>query len=270
MKSSLILSLVFHIAAGLAVEQACRCRPHQSCWPSQSTWNSFNTSVDGTLVSVKPVASVCHDPSFDNAACELAKNESQASTWRISHPGAVLWTNWEAWAERNESCYFGTSRNIPCGQGRVSLYSAVVEKPEHVQAAVRFASKHNLRLAIKNTGHCFLGRSTAPESLQISTYKMNSMEFVDDFYLTGGSKSLHNTSLGSAVTLGAGVHLQDIYARAAKKGKLVIIGLSHTVGAAGGFIQGGGHSPLGPWKGAPTDHVLEFKLVTADVSIFFQ
>ncbi|KAJ5167687.1 uncharacterized protein N7482_003281 [Penicillium canariense] len=40
--------------------------------------------------------------------------------------------------------------------------------------------------------------------------------------------------------------------------------ITHTVGAAGGYIQGGGHSPFGHWKGLASDNALEFEIVTAN------
>lgn len=240
----------------------CRCRPDEPCWPSPQQWNSLNQSVGGTLHSVRPAALECHDPNYDEVVCNATSELSSQSTWRTSQPGAVQWTNWEAWPDRHESCYLDSDRSVPCGQGKVSLYSVIAEKVDHIQAAVRFASKHNVRLAIKNTGHCFLGRSTAPESLQIGTTKLKDITFSDDFYLSGCS----GQSQGPAVTIGAGVQLADLYAAAAKQNKTAVIGLSHTVGAAGGYIQGGGHSPLGPWKGMASDHALEFKVVTASVS----
>ena len=141
----------------------------------------------------------------------------------------------------------------------------MVEKPEHIQAAVRFAAGNNLRLVIKNTGHCFLGRSTAPDSLQISTNKMKSMAFTDNFLPEGGPRDRGTKSSGPAVTIGAGVQLKELYEAAAKQNVTPVAGLSHTVGAAGGYIQGGGHSPLGNWKGMASDNALEFKLVNAKV-----
>lgn len=241
----------------------CRCRPNDPCWPSQSQWASLNTSVSGHLIAVQPVAHVCHNPGYDAAACNASTALSESSVWRDENPGAVQWTNWEAWPERNETCSFDLSRDVPCRQGRVSLFSVVAETAQHIQGAVRFAATHNVRLAIKNTGHCFLGRSSAPESLQIATYKMKKMDFVDDFVPEG---SRNNQSMGSAVTLGAGVVLMDIYTETAKRNLTAVVGLSHTVGAAGGYIQGGGHSPLGPWKGMASDNALQFEVVTADVS----
>jgi FAD/FMN-containing dehydrogenase len=188
---------------------------------------------------------------------------SNSSLWRSGQPGAVQWQNWEARPAKEESCYIGSSAKIPCGQGRVSLFSAAVQKGEHIEATVRFAKKHDVRLAIKNTGHCYLGRSSAPESLQIATHALQSIEFVDDFFPTRCGKK--SESSGSAVTIGAGVQLKRLYTAVAERNLTVVAGLSHTVGAAGGYVQGGGHSPLGTWKGLAADNVLQFEVVTAEV-----
>ncbi|EGX94176.1 FAD/FMN-containing isoamyl alcohol oxidase MreA-like, putative [Cordyceps militaris CM01] len=239
----------------------CRCKPSEPCWPSQNQWASLNASVSGNLVALQPVAHVCHDPGYDAAACNASMALTESSVWRDQNPGAVQWTNWEAWPERSETCSFDLPRDVPCRQGRIPLFSVVAETAQHIQEAVRFAATHNVRLAIKNTGHCFLGRSSAPESLQIATYKMNKMDFVDKFVPEGAHSK---TSMGSAVTLGAGVVLMDIYAETSKRNLTAVVGLSHTVGAAGGYIQGGGHSPLGPWKGMASDNALQFRVVTAD------
>ncbi|KAF1732778.1 putative FAD-linked oxidoreductase [Beauveria bassiana] len=259
--TSLLLMLGSVHGAALQTSNAqCRCRPNDPCWPSQSQWASLNASVSGNLVALRPVAHVCHDPGYDAAACNASKALSESSVWRDQNPGAVQWTNWEAWPERNETCSFSLPRDVACRQGRVPLFSVVAETAQHIQEAVRFAASHNIRLAIKNTGHCFLGRSSAPESLQIATYKMKKMEFVDDFVPEGSG----NKSMGSALTLGAGAVLMDIYSETSKRNLTAVVGLSHTVGAAGGYIQGGGHSPLGPWKGMASDNALQFEVVTAD------
>ncbi|KAL3491214.1 hypothetical protein BJX62DRAFT_251496 [Aspergillus germanicus] len=237
----------------------CRCRPHQSCWPSPQDWNALNQSVGGNLVAVRPVADVCHS-GRESEACESVLALSTNSTWRAAQPGAVQWRNWESWPERDEYCYIETL-DKPCGQGRVSLYSTIATSAADIQKSVRFAKKHNLRLAIKNSGHCFLGRSTAPESLQIQTSGMQEISFVDDFTPKGAPKG---GSEGPAVTIAAGVALQELYAALGKRGRIAVAGAAHTVGAAGGYIQGGGHSFLGPWKGMASDNALQFTVVTAN------
>ncbi len=45
---------------------------------------------------------------------------------------------------------------------------------------------------------------------------------------------------------------------------IAIGGISRTIGAIGGYLQGGGHGPLSRWKGMAADQVLAFDVVTAD------
>lgn len=87
-----------------------------------------------------------------------------------------------------------------------------------------------------------------------------------------------------ALTLGAGVQWHEAYAAAEANGRFVVGGISAggSVGAAGGWILGGGHSAFAPQHGLGitfhcscfnfpvimvllgVDNVLEFTLVTAD------
>jgi FAD/FMN-containing dehydrogenase len=90
---------------------------------------------------------------------------------------------------------------------------------------------------------------------------MKDIQFSDEFTPAGAPKTE-----GTAATIGAGVILMELYAAVGKKGRTVIAGTSHTFGAAGGYIQGGGHSLLGPWKGMSADNALGCNVVTASVS----
>lgn len=216
-------------------------------------------------MAVRPVAAVCHTGAYNQQACSAVRGEWSDSVWRAAQTGAAQWENWEAWPERNQSCYAQSARGIPCGQGRISLYSAKVQTAQQIQKAVLFAKKHNLRLVVKNSGHDFLGRSTAPESLQILTHGMKDIRLVDNFMPNGAPKGKCE---GPAVTIAAGVALPELYAAVAQHNRTVIAGSSHTVGAAGGYIQGGGHSPFGAWNGLASDNALEFEVVTANVSQF--
>lgn len=258
----LLLSLLATAAIGAPQPDRCRCRPSDTCWPSAKEWSALNNTIHGNLVAVRPVASACHQAEYNADACKVATDLWTNSVWRSSQPGASQWENWEAWPERNQSCFIESPQDTPCQQGRISLYSAKVQSASDIQHAVRFAGSHNLRLVIKNTGHDFLGRSTAPESLQILTHGMKDIKIVDDFVPKGCSKSE-----GPAITIGAGVQLPEMYQAVALHNRTVIGGSAHTVGAAGGYIQGGGHSPFGHWGGLGSDNALEFEVVTADVSI---
>jgi len=60
-------------AATTNASRECRCFPGDACWPSEKEWSSFNSTVGGKLVKTIPVASVCHDPHYDAAACEALR-----------------------------------------------------------------------------------------------------------------------------------------------------------------------------------------------------
>lgn len=50
--------------------KTCHCLPTEDCWPSQSEWKALNSTVGGHLIKVEPIGAVCHDPTYDEAACE--------------------------------------------------------------------------------------------------------------------------------------------------------------------------------------------------------
>lgn len=50
------------------------------------------------------------------------------------------------------ACYTNTTLGVPCTQGSVPVIGVDARSASDIQAAVKFAVKHNLRLAVKNTG----------------------------------------------------------------------------------------------------------------------
>jgi hypothetical protein len=64
----LIFAAVSALAA-LVTASDCHCFPGDDCWPSDSEWAALNETVQGRLVKVVPIGSVCHDPTYDEAAC---------------------------------------------------------------------------------------------------------------------------------------------------------------------------------------------------------
>ncbi|KAF9889768.1 hypothetical protein FE257_007074 [Aspergillus nanangensis] len=263
------VKIIFALTASIGVNAAsilCHCKPSQSCWPTAQGWSSLNGTIGGNLVEVVPLASPCHDPKYDAAACAVVQANSPDSVYRSAQSGALQWQNWEASAEQSQQCYVDSPRSIPCGQGRVSLFSAEVETAAQIQDVVKFAVKRNIKLVIKNTGHDFLGRSSAPFSLQISTHKMKNMSVIDKFVPTMPSGASPPAGV-KAVKLAAGVQQHELYAYLATQNTMVVLGSSNTVGAAGGYIQGGGHSLLGWTAGMASDNALEFTVVTAEGSL---
>ena len=114
---------------------------------------------------------------------------------------------------------------------------------------MKFASKHNLRLVVKSSGHDYLGRSTAPDSLLIRTSNFQNVSFTDAFFV--GKKNM-----GSAVTFGSGLHANLLYQHTKANGKTVVAAFAGTVSPAGGYLQGAGHSPLSPAFGLAADNAL--------------
>ncbi|OBT51152.1 hypothetical protein VE04_08193 [Pseudogymnoascus sp. 24MN13] len=167
---------------------------------------------------------------------------------------------WESGSAPNDTCVVGSSiSETPCNQGRIPLYSAMVQSVEDIQKAVIFARDYNLRLVIKNTGHDSSGRSSSPDSFQIYTNHLKGLQYHEDFH-ADGSKA----GLGPALSIGAGVMLMEANQKGAQEGFIIMGGECPTVGAAGGFLQGGGVSTFHSYaRGLAVDNVLQYKVVVA-------
>jgi FAD/FMN-containing dehydrogenase len=131
---------------------------------------------------------------------------------------------------------------------------------KQIQVGVNFASNTNIRLVVKNTGHEFSGRSGGAGSLSIWTHQLNSIQHIPDF--KDDVMQYH----GPAFRGGSGVLARDIYRAADEKGSVVVGGEGQDVGILGGYIHGGGHSPLSSVYGLAADQVLEMKVIIADGS----
>ena len=212
----------------------------------------FNSSIDGRLVVPEPSAAVCDGSMYDAAACSIAKAQWLNATWRSDQVGAMQNHNWE-----DSSCSI-SANSSSCNQGSVPVLAVDAISPEHVQATARFAVEHNLRLVVKSTGHDYLGRSTAAGSLLLWLHHMKNMALIEQYSTCG----LGNVS--NAARIEAGVQWSEVY-RWLSDFSLVAIGAaSGTVSVVGGYLQGGGHSPLSRWQGMAADQVLEYDVVTAN------
>ncbi|CAF4960302.1 unnamed protein product [Rotaria sp. Silwood1] len=233
-------------------KRRCRCLSSNSTrWPNSSVWQTFNQSIDGRLVSPLPSAAVCHSTPVKFDACNTAITNWSNSSWRSDQVGAMQSRNWE-----NSLCSVFIW-NSSCIQGAVPTLAVNATLPEHVEATVQIASTYNLRLVIKTTGHDYLGRSTANGSFLLWLHYMKNMTLIDQFTACGDTVS-------NAIRLSAGVQWGEAYAWLNQFNLTAVGGAYSTVSAAGGYLQGGGHSPLSRWKGLAADNVLEFDVVTAD------
>ena len=87
----------------------------------------------------------------------------------------MQYTNFEAYLFQNgtiDACYLNVTLGIPCKQGSIPPIGVDVRTAENAQAAVKFANQKNLRLVVKNTGHDYLGRSTARGAFLIWTHNL--------------------------------------------------------------------------------------------------
>lgn len=154
----------------------------------------------------------------------------------------------------NQSCDPFSDRSIPCTLGNYVSYSVKATDAEDVVSALQFAKAQNIRFLVRNTGHDFLGRSTGAGALAIWTQALKNITFTEwsDKYYSG-----------PAVTVGAGVLGYEVLEAAHANGLTVVSGECATVGLAGGFTQGAGHSALSTSFGLGADQTLAFEVVTA-------
>ena len=128
---------------------------------------------------------------------------------------------------------------------------------EDVETALGWATKNQVRVGVKNTGHDYKGRSAGPVDLLLWTHQYQPPITLDTNFTPDGCPS----PVGDAITFGAGQGWDGVYAFAGNLGLTVVGGSSETVGPAGGWITGGGHSGLSPVYGLGVDNVLQLGVV---------
>ncbi|KAH9486298.1 FAD-linked oxidoreductase patO [Psilocybe cubensis] len=238
----------------------CKCGPTDECWPSTAKWAALNNTVDGRLIKTIPIGSVCHNTTivdsveintFDAEKCAEVQANWHFPQWHELSSSSIM-TPW--WS--NNSCNpFEPTESI-CNMGTYVNYAVNVSTVAHVQAAIAFARQHNIRFVIRNTGHDYMGKSTGYGSLAIWTHHVKGMELIANY----------NTSYysGPAVKGYAGTIVNELYSFTAEHGYLSVGGECPTVGWAGGYTSGGGHSALSSWKGLAADQTLEFEVILAN------
>jgi FAD binding domain/Berberine and berberine like len=115
-------------------------------------------------------------------------------------------------------------------------------------AAVTFASRHGLNLAVLNTGH---GPSVAADAdtLMITTRRM---------------RNINIDAENSSARVEAGVRFGQLVEAAAPYGLAPLSGSSPGVGVVGYTLSGGASSTMGRKYGWASDHVSAIDVVTAD------
>ncbi len=215
-------------------------------WPAASAWAELQAEVGARLIEVaSPLAPCLEAPGGQACAARLA--EMQNPFFLEAQPGGLQTNGWlDAWT------------------GRVSPYAVAAESAADIAAAVTFARREGVKLVVKGTGHDYLGRSSAPDSLLVWTHRMRQVRYDPDFVIEGAPVGTPGLP---ALTAEAGARWIEAYLAAAAAGRYVQGGGCTTVGVAGGFIQGGGFGSFSKRYGSGAGSVLQFEVVTADGAI---
>ena len=96
------------------------------------------------------------------------------------------------------------------------------------------------------------GKSTGAGALAVWTHRLKDIKIMD-------YRSEHY--VGKAMKMGAGVQGFEAYDAAHEQNLTVVGGECPTVGLAGGYSQGGGHSALASKYGLAADQVLEWEVI---------
>ncbi|KAM6494756.1 FAD binding domain containing protein [Amanita muscaria] len=249
----------------LARAATCKCLSSQPCWPSPSNFLQLASQVSQPLIYPVPPASACYPP-FNSSAGSCAQIEAHLldDAWRTDLPGAMISTNFETYTFDNgtiDACYYNVLLGVPCHQGNIAVIGVDARSVSDIQATVNFAAKFYLRLVVKNTGHDYLSRSMARGAFMLWTHHLKDIAY-DDAFVPSGAPS--NAPTYKALTVGAGVQWYEAYAAADAHGRAIVGGECPSVGAGGGWPQGGGHSNLSPSFGLGADNVIQLAVVLAN------
>ncbi|GJE99668.1 FAD-binding domain-containing protein [Phanerochaete sordida] len=265
----LVATQLLAVSAGSSSTGKCRCLSTESCWPSQAAFAALEANLSQPLLAPQQLAKPCYDsPTSDE--CQTVQQSWTDGWWRSnsSHSaGGTENTNFAAYSAPDghiEACFLNTTLGYPCLQGSIPTVGVDVRSVEDIQLAINFAVTHNLRVVVKNTGHDYFGRSTARGGFLIWTHHLKNITYHDTFKPSGAPSN--GTVYSDAMTLGSGIQWQEAYDAAFAHGRDIVGGIAPgaSVGAAGGWVQGGGHSILSPQYGLGVDNVLEMSIVTSD------
>ncbi|KAJ6467330.1 hypothetical protein C8R45DRAFT_1019750 [Mycena sanguinolenta] len=227
----------------------CRILPTDHSWPTQAVWNAFNQSIDGRLIKTIPIGSPCHDPTYNEAQCNIIRDNWRIPEFHIPNPSSIMDPIF-----LNKSCDPFDPPETPCRIGAYVQYAVNVTSSDHIIKTIQFVREHNIRFVVKGTGHDYMGRSTGTGALSVWMHNLKDVTFIPHF------QSAHYT--GPAFRVQPGVLGFDVATAAHNRGLAAVGGECTTVSFAGGYIQGGGHSAMSSYHGLAADQTLEFEVIT--------
>lgn len=137
----------------------CKSAPQSDTWPSHDNWNAMNKSIGGCLIRTAPVGSSCFDGNSYNSPhnCTKVKEQWNLSFYHSTWPESISYSIFA-----NNSCIppgiYEATKERGCSIGGIPSYVVNATKEEQIETAMAWASKRNIRIIIKSTGHDFNGR----------------------------------------------------------------------------------------------------------------
>ncbi|EXK25348.1 hypothetical protein FOXG_17560 [Fusarium oxysporum f. sp. lycopersici 4287] len=238
---------------GLAYTPQCKTMPGDALFPNSIVWKVLDLVTGGALIKTVPIGAVCYQNSgaYNADRCVTVVDQWSNSFLHEEDPTSVMSPVYEGL-----TCQSSENPSGTCKLGGYPAYVIDAQNVGHIQLAINFARTLNLRLVIKNTGHDFNGRSVGAGALSIWTHRFKSIKYYKTYKTSSYS--------GPALKVGAGVIGQELYAAAEQYGVTAVGGEGLSVGYAGGYLAGGGHSPMSPKYGMGADQILSLEVVTAD------
>ncbi len=220
--------------------------PSDQKWPNESAWDGLRSELGERVITVQSPFAACEsDRTGDDcqASIQLAYNPFANS----ADAGAVQFAGFHrAW--------------VP----EMSPLAVAAESAADISTAIRFAASHGVPLSVKGTGHDFLGRSCSADSLLIWTHRLQELQMHDSFVPAGAPAGAAGIP---AMSMGAGLRWLNAYKAATAANRYVQGGGATSVGAAGGFIQGGGYGTFSKKFGIASAAIIEAEVVVASGEI---
>ncbi len=214
-------------------------------WPNAAKWQQLSMKLKGKLIVPEPLLKRCFENPNDKA-CLAEKTNLRNPIFLSEHPSGTQSAGWlDAW------------------KPTVSPFVVAAESNRDIAAGINFARENKIRISVKSTGHDYLGRSSAPNSLLLWLHKMSKVKLIDSFRASGCNAT--KAAAVPAVVIDGGAQWLDVYREVTVKGgRYVQGGGCTTVGAAGGFLQGGGFGSWSKKYGIAAANLLEAEIVLAD------
>lgn len=211
-------------------------------WPTKSAWRAFGHSLSGANGSSLWSFGM-------NSAAVCARQGNALSLTEVGH--GVCMQDLKCEYERCDEEL----------QGNLPAYSATMRNVLDVQRAVAFAAEHNVSISIKTSGHSYAGSSTMKGSLLLWMSNFEQYNTVSSHTDTCGTPREHVLKVGGGTLWG------EAYEAAESAGREIVGGGASTVGAAGGWLQGGGLSVLARNLSYGIDNVVAFDVVLPNASV---